>query len=116
MPILVILNVRNPVIITSVMLLQSLGMILPINILWPLMLESIPHGKGRLAATAVASRLIFTALSIQVTSYFYDGTLRSLAMAMGLFLGLSFWTGYKLLQVDPIFKEAGVPEGKMSSC
>jgi len=106
MPILVILNVKDPVIITSVMLLQSIGMILPINILWPLMLDAIPQGKGRLAAVVVASRLIFTALSIQVTSYFYDGTFQSLAIAMGLFMGLSFWTGYRLFQVDRIFRDA----------
>jgi len=79
------------------------------------MLEAIPGGKGRLAAVTVAGRLIFTALSLQVTSYFYDGTLRSLAMAMGLFLGLSFWAGYKLLQVDPIFKRKDPSEEEKKS-
>jgi DHA1 family bicyclomycin/chloramphenicol resistance-like MFS transporter len=112
MPILIFLNIKDPMIITLVMLLEAVGMIVPSIILWPLLLESIPGGKGRLAAVTVAGRLIFTALSLQLTSYFYDGTLRSLAMAMGLFLGLSFWTGYKLFQVDTIFNRKDPAEEK----
>ncbi len=104
LPILILFNVRDPVVITSVMLLQSIGIILPVNILWPLMLEAIPGGKGRLAAVAVASRLIMTALSLQAASFFYDGTFQSLGMAMGLFIALTFWAGYKLFQTDTIFK------------
>ena len=45
LPILILFNVRDPVVITSVMLLQSIGIILPVNILWPLMLEAIPGGR-----------------------------------------------------------------------
>lgn len=104
LPVLILLNVKDPVVITAVMLLQSVGIILPINILWPLMLEAIPEGKGRLAAVAVASRLIVTALSLQAASFFYDGTFRSLGIAMGLFIGLAFWAGYKLFQIDTVFK------------
>jgi len=104
LPILILLNIRDPMVITAVMLLQSIGIILPINILWPLMLEVIPDGKGRLAAIAVASRLIVTALSLQVASFFYDGTFRSLGMAMGIFMALTFWSGYKLFQKENIFK------------
>ena len=104
LPVLILFNVKDPVLITAVMLLQSVGIILPINILWPLMLEAIPEGKGRLAAVAVASRLIVTALSLQAASFFYDGTFRSLGIAMGLFIGLAFWAGYKLFQIDTVFK------------
>ncbi|MBX9804967.1 MAG: MFS transporter [Alphaproteobacteria bacterium] len=103
MPVLILFNVKDPLIITGVMLFQSIGIILPINILWPLMLESIPGAKGRLAAVVVAGRLIVTALSLQLASYFYDGTLRSLAVIMGLFMVSSLWVGYKLLKVDQIF-------------
>lgn len=103
MPILILFNVKDPMIITSVMLFQSAGIILPINILWPLMLDCVPNAKGRLAAVFTASRLIVTALSIQLASYFYDGTLKSLGLAMGFFMALSFWAGYKLFQVDHIF-------------
>ncbi len=104
LPVLMLFNVKDPVVITAVMLLQSTGIILPINILWPLMLEAIPGGKGRLAAVAVASRLIVTALSLQAASFFYDGTFRSLGMAMGVFMALTFWACYKLFQTDTIFK------------
>ena len=104
LPVLILFNVKDPMLITAVMLLQSVGIILPINILWPLMLEAIPEGKGRLAAVAVASRLIVTAVSLQVASFFYDGTFRSLGITMGLFIGLAFWAGYKLFQTDTVFK------------
>ncbi len=105
LPILMLFNVKDPVIITAVMLLQSIGIIMPINIFWPLMLEVIPGGKGRLAAVAVGSRLIVTALSLQATSFFYDGTFRSLGVAMGVLMTLTFWAGYKLFQTDTIFKD-----------
>jgi DHA1 family bicyclomycin/chloramphenicol resistance-like MFS transporter len=104
LPVLVLFNIKDPVLITAVMSVQSVGIILPINILWPLMLEAIPEGKGRLAAVAVSSRLIVTALSLQVASFFYDGTFRSVGIAMGLFIGLAFWAGYKLFQIDTVFK------------
>jgi DHA1 family bicyclomycin/chloramphenicol resistance-like MFS transporter len=103
LPVLILLKINNPMVITLVMMLESIGLIMPINILWPLMLDCIPGAKGRLAAVVVASRLIVTALSIQMASFFYDGTFRSLGLAMGLFIVLSFWAGYKLFQVDRIF-------------
>lgn len=103
--VLVLLNVKNPVIITAVMMLESIGIMMPINILWPLMLDCIPGAKGRLAAMVVACRLIVTALSIQMASFFYDGTLTSLGLAMGVFMMLTFWAGYKLFQTDTILKD-----------
>lgn len=111
LPLLVLLNIQDPMMITAVMLIQSIGLILPINILWPLMLEAIPEGKGRLAAVATASRLIMTALSLQVASFFYDGTFRSLGMTMGVFMALTFWMGYKLFQTDTIFKNEEETQG-----
>lgn len=104
LPLLVLYDVKNPLILTSNMMLLSAGMVLPINILWPLMLESVANAKGRLSAVQAASRLIITALSIQIASYFYDGTLRSVAVTMGIFMMLTFWMGYKLVRIDNIFK------------
>lgn len=103
LPVLILLEVKEPKLITMVMFLQSAGIILPINILWPLMLESVPKAKGRLAAVAVGGRLLVTAISVQVASFFYDGSLRSLGTTMGLFMLLAFWSGYKLFQADNIF-------------
>lgn len=97
------LKVTNPNIITAVMLLQSIGVTMPINILWPLMLEILPNGKGRLAAVTVASRLIVTALCLQTASYLYDGTLRSLGLSIGILMILNFITGYKLFQNYRVF-------------
>jgi len=103
--ILILFNVKNPAVITAVMMLESIGIMMPINILWPLMLDCIPGAKGRLAAMVVACRLIVTALSIQMASFFYDGTLTSLCLAMGIFMVLTFWAGYKLFQTGTILKD-----------
>lgn len=106
MPILMIFNVRDPLLITSVMLLQSVGLIFPITILWPLMLQTIPDALSRISAVAVSARLIFTAFSIQLASYFYDGTIRSLGAVMWIFTALAFLAGYRLFQIDQVFKKS----------
>lgn len=46
--ILIVYYINNPLTITIVTLLLSLGAIYPINILWPLLLEAIPDGKTRM--------------------------------------------------------------------
>lgn len=72
--ILVVYNISNPLTITIVTLLLSLGMIYPISILWPLLLEAIPDGKARMTAIFTSARLILTAFGLQLVGflrYFY---------------------------------------------
>jgi MFS transporter, DHA1 family, multidrug resistance protein len=102
---LVLFDVRNPVVITAVMVIQSAGLTLPINILWPLMLASVRDAKGRLAAIQTSGRLIVTAASIQIASYFYDGRVQSVCLVMSFFMILTFWIGYKLFQIDKVFNQ-----------
>lgn len=110
MPILMVFNVRNPLLITGVMLLQSVGLIFPITILWPLMLQTIPGAISRISAVAVGARLIFTAFSIQLASYFYDGTIRSLGAVMWIFTALAFFMGYRLFKTEQVFKDSSQAE------
>lgn len=101
--ILITLDIRNPIIITLVCMVISLANVFPINILWPLSLETVKNAKGRITAIHVSSRLIITAISVQVVSYFYNGSFIQLGLAMCITLLIGMWTCYKLFQQDKIF-------------
>ncbi len=101
--ILMVLDVRNPMIITLVCIIIAVANVFPINILWPLSLEAVKNAKGRISAVFVSSRLIITAISIQIVSYFYNGSFIQLGIAMCVTLLIGLWTCYKLFQQDKIF-------------
>jgi DHA1 family bicyclomycin/chloramphenicol resistance-like MFS transporter len=101
--ILITLDIRNPIIITLVCMVISLANVFPINILWPLSLETVKNAKGRITAIHVSSRLIITAISVQIVSYFYNGSFIQLGLAMCITLLIGMWSCYKLFQQDKIF-------------
>ncbi|MFP3018273.1 MAG: MFS transporter [Candidatus Tisiphia sp.] len=103
--VLVICKINDPLTITIVTQLVAIGMIFPCNILFPLLLESIPNAKGRITAIFVSGRLIVTALCLQLVSYFYQGTFKPLAIVMCITIVIALVGCYKLLQVDRIFDE-----------
>lgn len=101
--ILMIGRVQSALVITIVMQFLAIGTILTVNILWPLSLQTVTDAKGRIAAIVVSSRLIATAVGLQVVSYFYQGTFVPIGIAMCLILVLGLWFCFKLLQEDKIF-------------
>lgn len=101
--ILVIYQTTNPLIITLVTLLISLGMVHPINILWPLLLEAIPKNKGRMAALVTSGRLIVTVINLQIVSLLYQNSFTVIAIAMSINIIIGLWACYKLFQIEPIF-------------
>lgn len=102
---LVFLDVRDPLIITCVLLILAIGVVPPINILWVLCLEAVENAKGRIAALIIAMRLILTSIGLQTVSFFYDGTFYYLGLSMALFLILAFWFCFKLYKEDNFLKE-----------
>jgi DHA1 family bicyclomycin/chloramphenicol resistance-like MFS transporter len=100
---LMIGRVQSPLVITIVMQFLAIGTILAVNILWPLSLQTVADAKGRIAAILVSSRLIATAASLQIVSYFYQGTFVPIGISMCLTLILGLWFCYKLLQEDKFF-------------
>ncbi len=104
--VLVILEANDPLIITIVVQLVTIGTIFPCNILWILALESMPNAKGRITAILVSGRLIVTAICLQLVSYFYQGTFTSLAIAMCISIVIALMACYKLLQEDKIFNKS----------
>ena len=81
-----LLGINNPVLITTLMCLFALSMVLPVNILYPLILEVVPETKSRAAAVVNVARLVVSAICIESVSYAYNGTFLYLGL---LILGLS---------------------------
>jgi len=101
---LMLLKVNDALIITLVMQLLAIGVIFPINILFPLCLESVPDAKGKISALIASGRLVLTAISLQVAGYVYNGTFSPIGITMVLALALGLWSCYKVFQ-----KEKGSP-------
>jgi DHA1 family bicyclomycin/chloramphenicol resistance-like MFS transporter len=97
---LILFQIQNPIIITITMLFLSVGVLFPINILYPLALEAVPGAKARIAALITSGRLIGTACGIQVVTYFYDGTFRILGIGMAVMVLFAFWSLYQLFTVQ----------------
>ena len=102
--ILIICNINNPLTITIVTLLLSLGVIYPINILWPLLLEAIPDGKARMTGIFTSARLILTAIGLQLVGLLYNGTFAPLGIIICIVTMLGLITLPKLFKYDKIFE------------
>jgi MFS transporter, DHA1 family, multidrug resistance protein len=99
-----ILDIREPKIITGVLLFSSIGALFPINLLYPFMLESISNAKGRISSVQVGGRLLIAALCIQLVSYFYAGSFRPLGITMVIIYLLALWLGVKLFRRVKVFE------------
>ncbi|ACP53815.1 MFS-type bicyclomycin resistance protein [Rickettsia africae ESF-5] len=102
--ILVVYNINNPLTITIVTLLLSLGVIYPINILWPLLLEAIPDGKARMMAIFTVARLILTAFGLQLVGFLYNGTFTPLGITISSITLFGLVTLPKLFKYDKVFE------------
>jgi DHA1 family bicyclomycin/chloramphenicol resistance-like MFS transporter len=102
---LMVYESQSPLLITGIMALFASGIVLPINILYPLYLEIFPNLKGMMAALFSFFRLVLTALGLEIAGYFYQGTFHSVAVILLICLGLSFYTIF-LLERTSSFKKS----------
>lgn len=79
-----LLNAKQPLLITLIMAFTSIAVLFPITILFPLVVEIIPNAKGRSTALVLSVRLMLTAVVLQTVSYFYQGTIFPIGLAMVL--------------------------------
>lgn len=100
---LLLTQTKSPLLITLVMQLLALGIIFPVNILWPLSLYALPEAKGRVTALIVSSRFIFTALGIQIVSALYNGTFLTIGLAVGGISAGALFCCLKLNQRENLF-------------
>lgn len=97
---LILFQINHPLIITGTCICLAAGMILPVNILWPMSLETIADGKGRISAIIASMKLALTSLFIQLVSYFYNKTFTYIGIAMCLCVILSVVCFYYLVKKD----------------
>ncbi|MFI4937885.1 MAG: MFS transporter [Candidatus Berkiellales bacterium] len=79
---LVIKEINQPFIITAFGVIFSLGAAFPINILYPRLLQAIPHTQGRSAALGQSIMLLLIAILIQGVSYIYVGHFKPIGLVM----------------------------------
>ncbi|HVV68610.1 MAG TPA: MFS transporter [Gammaproteobacteria bacterium] len=88
-------NTTNPFLITLAFLPFIISQIIPSNLLVPLCLNFIPQVKGRISAVLQGSQLLFSALSLQIAGYFYQGSFRHIGIIISIFIAMilitQFW-------------------------
>lgn len=80
------LDSSSALLITLAFLPFIIAQIMPSAILYPLALNFIPHAKGRVSALIQGSRLVFSALFLQVTGYYYQGSFQNIGIIIAGFI------------------------------
>jgi MFS transporter, DHA1 family, multidrug resistance protein len=93
-----LLNIKDPLILTLIMLVEAISMVYPMNILWPLALSAVKGAKGRMGAMLVSMRLISTAIAIGIASYFYNGNFITIGTSICITLVISGVSVYLLIK------------------
>ena len=99
--ILMVLKINNPIIITLVLQLEAIGVVFPINILWPISINAVPGGKARVTAVLTTSRLILTSIGLQLVSFIYKEVFFHIGLVMALSLIVGLIACYRLLKIIP---------------
>lgn len=103
--VLSLLQNHQPFVITAVLIFFSIGVVFPINILYPYFLEIVPHTKGRSAGLGQAVVLILTAGFLELAGYFYNGQLMSIGITMFVSIMLASLLTQVALKKLQLFKE-----------
>ena len=80
----------DPFWITFLLVGFSIGIVFPMNTLWPIALSVVPSAQGRASAFMMAVRLLFTGIGVEVVGYYYDHTFFPLALFMAVCMILAF--------------------------
>lgn len=93
-----VLQIHQPMAITTILLFFSIGAVFPINILYPYSLEVLPHTKGRSAGLGQSILLLLTASLIEIVAYFYHGQFMPIGLTMFISIVLSLILIQKIMQ------------------
>jgi MFS transporter, DHA1 family, multidrug resistance protein len=102
MTFLTVFNSKKPLVITLGFLLFIVSQIVPSVILYPLSLNLLPHLKARVSALIQGIKLIFTALGLQVASYFYQHTFQSTGTVLIVFMIAAILTLWLVIRNDQL--------------
>ena len=98
-------NSHNPLIITLAFIPFIISQIIPSNILFPLCLSYMPQAKAKVSAVLQGSRLIFSALSLQLVGYFYQGTFRNIGLIIGVFIFIMIITQWVIVSKRQLLEQ-----------
>jgi DHA1 family bicyclomycin/chloramphenicol resistance-like MFS transporter len=73
----ILFNIKDPLLITIIMLISTVGYVIPLNLLYVLALSVLPNGGGKMSAMMQIGKWVFTILGVQLASYFYSHDFRS---------------------------------------
>ena len=98
----------NPLLITLAILPFVIAQIAPSIILYPLCLSLMPQAKGRVSSITQSTRLILTALSLQVAAFYYQGSFQNIGVIIIGFVVISLATLFWIISNRELMKP--VPE------
>lgn len=75
-------NTTNPIVITLSLIPFYVGTVIPFAIIYPLALSYMPEAKSKISAMTQILRLIFVALCLELSGYFYDGSFQNIGIVM----------------------------------
>ncbi len=89
---------HNPFLITLAFLPFVISQIMPSTQLYPLCLNFMPQAKAKVSAMIQGGRLIFTALSLQLASCFYEGSFRNIGIIISVVIFMAIITHFFVLK------------------
>jgi DHA1 family bicyclomycin/chloramphenicol resistance-like MFS transporter len=104
------LDSNNPLLITLAFLPFNIGGIIPGIILYPICLNFIRQAKGRVSALIHMARLILTALGLELTGYFYQGSFQNIGIIISGFVFISVINLFFILKNHEIMKFSQIRE------
>jgi len=91
-------NSFNPLLITITFLPFIISQIIPSNILVPICMNFIPNAKGKISAVLQGSQLIFSALSVELAGYFYQGSFQNIGIIVSIFIIMATITHFLVIR------------------
>ncbi|MCX7123017.1 MAG: MFS transporter [Gammaproteobacteria bacterium] len=89
---------HNPLLITLAFLPFIISQIMPSTQLYPLCLNFMPQAKAKVSAMIQGGRLVFTALSLQIASCFYEGSFRNIGIIISVVIFMAIVTHFFVLR------------------
>jgi DHA1 family bicyclomycin/chloramphenicol resistance-like MFS transporter len=93
-----VINSVSALFITLAFIPYIVSQVIPSNMLGPVCLNFISEAKGRISAILQGSRLIFSAVSLQVVGYFYDGSFRTIGIIIASFIFMIIITQFLIVR------------------
>lgn len=93
-------NIKNPLVITLCMAIASAGVSLPINMLYPYVLEMLKNTKGKTSALITGVRLILSSVGLWLVSSSYNGTFLPIGIWIITTMGLAIFILLILINKD----------------